>query len=366
MVLKSFPVISVKGKPFECGRQHGSQARELIRKNVDLYFHLWGDMWGAKRPEIIEKCHNFIPVIGEYDADILEELQGIAKGTDLSLEEIIALNARYELLWGERVTRQFRPGGCTSMAALPGVTKDGHTIAGQNWDTGPVHFDYVIILEVEQEGKPKVFLSTEAGLIGLKGMNSAGLGLCANCLVSNLDRFEPGVPFFIMIRKALNAENFTRSMQAILTAKTNVSGNVLMAHQDGEAIDFEVTPEDVGIVHDEEGILTHSNHFLAFTNRADFKDLFKRFAPSTLFRYHRARRLLELDKGSIDIDSFKRVFSDHFSYPDSICWHVNPRDSKLGQIKTVNSIIMDLKEGAMYITEGNPCQNEYVKLTPFS
>jgi isopenicillin-N N-acyltransferase-like protein len=365
MPLRSFPVISVKGKPFDCGLQHGSQVRELVRKNVDLYFNLWSAMWGAKRPEVLEKCRQFIPIIGEYDADIMEELQGLAKGADLSLEEIIALNTRYELLWGEKVARQFGRDGCTSMAALPWVTENGHTLVGQNWDMAPVHFDFAIILEVEQEGKPKVVLGTEAGVIGQKGMNSAGLGLCVNCLVSNLDRFEPSTPFFIAVRGALNAENFTRSLQAILGTKISVSGNILIAHRDGEAIDLEVTPEDVGIVHAEDGILTHSNHFLAFTNRADLKDLFKRYAPSTLFRYHRARRLLEPDKGHIGIESFQRVFRDHFSYPDSICWHVNPRDNELSQINTVNSVIMDLEEGSVYITEGNPCQHEYVKLTPF-
>lgn len=366
MSLRSFPIISVKGKPFECGLQHGTQARKLVRDNVDMYFNLWNAMWGAKRPEVLEKCHQFIPAIGEYDADILEELQGLARGADLSLEEIIALNARYELIWGERVSRKYGGCGCTSIAALPEVTKDGHTIMGQNWDIAPVHFDYCVILEIEQEGKPKIVTSTEAGLIALKGMNSAGLGLCANGLVSTIDRFEPGVPFFIMIRGMLSAENFTRSIQAALNAKTSISGNVLIAHRDGEAIDLEVTPQDVGIVHAEGGILTHSNHFLAFTNRGDFRDLFKRFVPNSLFRYHRARRLLEKDRGHIDIGSFKRVFSDHFSYPDSICWHVNPRDDELNQIKTVNSMVMDLNEGALYITEGNPCQNDYVKLTPFA
>ncbi len=35
MALQQFPVISVQGKPFDRGQQHGSQAREQVRKNVD-------------------------------------------------------------------------------------------------------------------------------------------------------------------------------------------------------------------------------------------------------------------------------------------------------------------------------------------
>jgi len=255
-------------------------------------------------------------------------------------------------------------GGCTSVAALPEVTKDGHTLIGMNWDYAPVLEELCLVLEIEQTGKPKVVIVTEAGLIGMKGMNSAGLGLCVNGLVTNQDKFDAKVPFFVMLRSALNAENFARSLQAVMRAKLAVSGNLLFAHRDGEAIDLEVTPEDIGIVHAEGGILTHSNHFLTFTNRTDLKDMFRRLIPNTLFRYHRARRLLELDRGHIDVSSFKRVFSDHFSYPDSICWHVNPKDDELSQIETVNSVIMNLTEGVIYLAEGNPCQNEYVKLSP--
>lgn len=73
MALGSFPVITVKGKPFECGQQHGAQAGKLVRQNVDLYFRLWKEMLGMDRPEILDKCRQFVPPIGEYDADILED-----------------------------------------------------------------------------------------------------------------------------------------------------------------------------------------------------------------------------------------------------------------------------------------------------
>ncbi len=88
------PVISVRGKPFERGHKYGSQAQALIKKNLELYFDLWGSLWGARRPDVLKHCSALVPVIGEYDAEILEEMQGIARGAGLSLEEIVALNAR--------------------------------------------------------------------------------------------------------------------------------------------------------------------------------------------------------------------------------------------------------------------------------
>jgi len=50
------PVISVKGKPFECGQQYGSQAQKIIRENVAVYFDMWRTLWGAERKEILKKA----------------------------------------------------------------------------------------------------------------------------------------------------------------------------------------------------------------------------------------------------------------------------------------------------------------------
>ncbi len=362
MALQQFPVISVQGKPFDCGQQHGSQAREQVRKNVDSYFDLWQQLRGAKRSEVLQQCKGFITAIGEYDADILEELEGIAKGADLSLEEIIALNTRYELTRMQSPTSQAESGGCTSMAALPQVTKDGHTIMGQNWDYMARSYATDIILEVKQETKPNLIAHTEAGTICHDGMNSAGVGVCFNSLASNLDRFEPRTPFLVMLRGILNANSFDQALAAVLGTRATVSGNILIAHRDGEAIDLEVIPEDVDCLYPDSGIITHSNHFLGFTNRSDLKDTAKSSSPSTLFRANRAWQLLELDWGHIDIGSFQRVFKDHFSHPNSICRHVDARRAEPQQAATLASVIIDITEQAFYVAKGPPCQNEYYKL----
>lgn len=364
MALQLTPVISVKGKPFDCGLQHGTQAKQLIRKNINSYFDLWGALWGAKCPEVLEQCHSFISVIGEYDADILEELEGIARGAEVALDEIIALNARYELVWAPGAAGEASSEGCTALCALPQVTENGHTIMGQNWDYKPRLAGGGIVLVAEQETKPNFIMVTEAGIVGQRGLNSAGIGICVNALVSSQDKFEPRTPFLIVMRGILNAGTFSEALKAVLTTKTTVSGNLLIAHRDGEAIDLEVTPIDVGYLQAEDGIITHTNNFLALTNRADLVDTMKSVLPDTLFRYHRSCRLLAEDKGHINIGSFQRVFKDHFSYPDSICRHVNPKESEPNQLTTQFSTIMELEERTLYMAEGVPCQNEYHRLSP--
>jgi isopenicillin-N N-acyltransferase-like protein len=361
-----FPVISVKGSPFECGRQYGAQARAQISRNVALYFDLWRNLWGAERDEILKKCAQLVPVIGNYDGAILEELEGIACGAEMSLDEIVALNARYELVFALNAPSPRGNGGCTSAAALPSVTRNGKTILGQNWDWMPRFKGLNVILEVAENGKPALVTHTEAGAIAHKGMNAAGVAVCLNALGTNRDRFGLTIPFLVVARAILHADSLSRALKAVFEARVTVSFNFLIAHRDGEAIDLEVNPEAVGVVAASGGILTHSNNFLALTGPADLKDTFQTILPDTLFRHQRARRLIARDEGHIDIGSFQRAFRDHFSHPNSICRHPDPRDEEPRQLVTTCSVIMDLARREFYLTDGPPCSAEYFKLTPKS
>ena len=232
MASPRIPVLSVRGRPFERGQQYGSQARRQIHKNVELYFDLWGSLWGAKRPEVLEWCAGLVPLIGEYDAEILEELEGVAKGADLSLEEVVALNARYEMVFAQSLAPR-GGAGCTSAAALPQATKDGHTFIGQNWDYKPRFQGLSLILEIEQEGRPNIVTHTEAGIIAHRGLNSAGVAVCLNALVSNRDKFELTTPFLIVARGILNADSLSRALKAVLNAKGAVSFDFLIAQRHG-------------------------------------------------------------------------------------------------------------------------------------
>ena len=86
--------------------------------------------------------------------------------------------------------------------------------------------------------------------------------------------------------------------------------------------------------------------------------------PCSLYRYERARRLLTGDRGHINTDSFKKIFQDHFSYPESICRHVTPENDYAHQLCTVQSVILDMEERSLYIAEGPPCRSQYTKLSP--
>ena len=85
------------------------------------------------------------------------------------------------------------------------------------------------------------------------GFNSAGIGVCGNYIACENDRFQPGVPIFIKIRSLLNSINLPDCMKILLSFSGPNSGNLIIAHRDGEAMDVECTPDDAFFLYPSNG-----------------------------------------------------------------------------------------------------------------
>jgi len=355
------PVISLSGQAYDLGYQHGREAKEAIEGNFHLYLDVWSGFSGVGREQILKDAQKFIPSIGKLDPELHEELRGVAEGSGMQFEEIVALNSRWELNYAyiSKTLGGSAAEGCTSFALTPEATKDNHTYFGQNWDNKPGLA--CIILRINQENKPNIIMNTEAGVIGQKGFNSEGIGVCLNYIRCETDAFKPGVPFLIRVRGLLNSESFPDCLKILMDLEGTNSANLVVAHQEGEAIDVECTPDDEFFLHPKSGILTHSNHFLSPNLRV--KDTGKGLLSDTVIRNDRAFRLLQSKRGDLQFDTMKEVLKDHFGRPDSICRHRDKRLKPSEQWETLTSIIIDLTEGKMFYTVGPPCSNRYESIT---
>jgi len=359
MTSLSTKIISIEGKPRERGFQHGSAAKALIHRNIEIYQSQYKRFTNLDWDRITADAASWMPIIEEYDSEIMDEIRGIAAGAERSVEEIVALNARYEFAIAP-LSRRFG-GECTSFAVTPDAGSSSEIILGQNWDFRSKFKETCVILNIRQEGKPSILSHVEAGTVGHKGLNSSGLGLCINALLSSRDRAAPGVPLVsVVARRILNSTSIRDAIYAVTKAKRGASINFMIAHSGGEAIDLEITPDDIAILYPDEGILTHSNNFLSAN--LDLKDFGKSVFPDSLIRWNRMRRLL-MQKKKLTTNSLRAVVSDHFDYPNSICRHPDPRQHPDDQFETITSIVMNLAQGKMYMTEGNPCERAY-KLVP--
>jgi isopenicillin-N N-acyltransferase-like protein len=350
-----FPVISVEGDAAACGEQYGSKCRELIRESLAVYQTAFQEDLKLDWDQAIALGQKFLPAIETYDPQGLIEMRAVARGAGRRFEEILVLHAKTEL---KLVSSLGGFEGCTTVAAMPEATLSHNTLAGKNWDWTATTQKLGVILRKKRTDGPSTVSLAEAGLLGRDGFNSAGICIVANALAS--DNWHVGVPLHVLIHKALRAETLQDAMGAILGADRASSNNYMIVYQEGEALCIEAAPNDYNVVWAKDGTLAHSNHFTIMNPR--IKDFLPAMFPNTLTRYHRAGKLIGQERGRITVETFKKILTDHFDSPYSICWHSNPKVPSANQIQTNASMIFELKERRMHVAAAPPCRNEYVAI----
>ena len=359
-----FPTVRVSGPPRERGRQYGEAARDRVRISIDAYRDVFAHYTGWDWEKVTDEAVRYVEPVRAFGERYLEEMHGLAEGADVAFDDVLAINTRTEVMFAAKARaagRQARmPAECTAFAVLPEASANGHTLIGQNWDWLPHSFDTCVVLEVQQDDGPDFVTVVEAGLLAKTGMNSSGIGLSANALVSDADRGEPGVPFHVALRGILDAENLSDALAVLQRGFRSSSANYLVAHRDGIAVDVEGAPGDFSrlfLLFPERGVMTHTNHFLSPT--FDGKDVSLWVMPDSPFRLERMRSQVVAAGGSLSIETFRSALADHANYPSGICCHPDVRDAVPDQGATVASVLMDLDERRMWLADGQPCSHPY-------
>jgi isopenicillin-N N-acyltransferase-like protein len=359
----------VSGSSRERGFQYGEQARDRVHRGKAGYERAFALSAGWTWEQAVESAAHLTGPVRETFPEYIDEMEGIAEGAALSFADIFTMNARTEVMWAATVRKTEAERAryareCSSFALMPPRTASGHTYLGQNWDWLTHSFDSLVVLEVEQEGKPNFVTVVEAGLLAKASLNSSGLAVGVNTLVTSADRADPGIPFHVLIRAFADCDSLT---EAIYTASRHLrssSGNYLLAHADGLAVNLETAPGDYRGVTPQlpvNGALVHTNHFTSPV--AGSQDVGHYAMADSLIRLQRVQAAIAEASAPATVDSLHRALSDHADFPSAVCCHPDVREVDGEQWATVMSVIMDLDERTIYLSEGNPCQSPPVELT---
>jgi isopenicillin-N N-acyltransferase-like protein len=350
------PLIAVEGSYPQMGAELGRRTRDLVERSLDTYQRRFRDEAGLGDDDVRRWGARYHQIAHAYDPRIARMLEGLAEGAAQPVEQICALNARTELLFGAG----YRDEGCTSIAVLPEHTASGHTLLAQNWDWQPQQGPVTFLLATRDEDGHEVLTLAEAGMLAKSGLSSAGLGVCANLLVSDKDRGGEGVPYHFLLRGVLQAPRMSVATRQVLDVARISSGNLLIADAGGEAIDFEVAPGAFGYLLPEDGVVTHANHF---ASDIPVRDLKVAGSALTLLRAARSRRLMlrSVARGTARPEDIVEVLRDHYSFPDSICRHPDPDQPENEAVASVYSIVMDLDARELYIASHSPCAEKYAR-----
>jgi isopenicillin-N N-acyltransferase-like protein len=351
----AFKKVKLSGTPYEIGSQLGRLAGDKVNRCIELYqgvFETVGVSWA----EATRRAEAYIPVINNYDPDMIAEMQGIADAVGRPLIDIVTLNARSEVMFSAQAVE-----GCTTISAIPPKT-DGKTYVAQNWDHYLRYHDVMLIVEMEQKDKPNILMVTEAGLIGKIGMNDAGIGLCFNAL--GCEGTSGGLPVHCAVRGVLNSRSIGEAIGAAIQTKAANGVNLHIASKEGVAVDVELANDGYDVMFNHEGVFAHTNHFISTKLLTHVKDRFQERTPDTHIRLGMAQRELRNADGPITLEVMQQVLKNHVNYPDAICRHAetDPRPvGKRGNIfETVFSIVTNISDGVMYVADGVPCKTEFV------
>ena len=358
-----FPELRAAGSAGDLGFAQGRAFATKIRANLDFYLD-WLSLEGAFPPErLLELARGFARPLETRFPDMLEEIDGVARGAGLSLDQVLLINARTDIMAAVRreSTLASIP-ACTGLALRGRVNGEPALALAQNWDWDPVLADAPVVLRLQPSHGPAIVTLVEAGMIGKIGFNEHRLGVCLNFL-SHLEDGQPGrfgVPIHCLLRAVLNCAEIGEAVVAVETSPRSASANFLLArYADGapEALDLEISPDAVASLIAEGGDLIHTNHYLdpelavgCTSGRG----------PSTMNRMTRAEALAaELEPTMTDpVRRAQTILESRADLPYPISRHHNPDPSS----STLAGIVMDLTRNRFILTGGAPHLNNWVDL----
>ncbi|MFE3213694.1 C45 family autoproteolytic acyltransferase/hydolase [Streptomyces antimycoticus] len=378
MTAATLPIVEISGPPAERGRQYGEAARGRVGAALAYYEQAFGESSGLTWGQVTARAERWLEPVRAYAPELVEEMSGIADGAGVGLLDVLALNARGEIIYDQTFARMRARAdapadvtddrevtdGCTSFAVLGEASGDGHVYCGQNWDWRAGVADTVMMLRIVQPPRPTVIMQVEAGQIGRQGANSAGVALNANGLGGRFDD-AIGLPQTVIRRRVLDSESISGAVDVLCRTRGHIASNALLTCREGFALDLETTPGAHGWMYPTEGLLVHGNHYQT-TVPVQLAARYRPESSDSLIRVPRAeaglRRLREATAPDESRKLIHQAMSDHLGHPEGLCTHPDTRQPEVKWWATLLSSCVDLTTGDYHVTPGTPCDHEYQHL----
>jgi isopenicillin-N N-acyltransferase-like protein len=277
-------VIDVAGNARERGRAHGEALREQIERGLALWREHAGPVAGAD---------HYLAAARRWTPAAVEELEGIAEGAGVPFDALLAYNLGDELRVFGALER------CTSAGLRRGSL--GVPVSGQTMDTPPWFAEFrVAIRSAEQESGLTTLSFTIAGLLGLCGVNSAGVGVWCNALYQ-LPSSTGGVPVSFVVRHLLSQPSLADATAFVRSVPHASGQHYLLVGPDG-LVSLECSGTHVVESQPGTEAIWHTNHPLSAIDRSDEPD-----GRSSLDRAAFAKHAVERAHSPADL---RQLFSD--------------------------------------------------------
>jgi isopenicillin-N N-acyltransferase like protein len=347
------------------GAEFGEALRGEVHNTVDFYLRLFAESAALTREDVRRFGARVRGGLAAKHPQLVEEIEGIARGAATDEDVLMAVNARSELLClstsppGSTGSGRAPTGPeCSHVALLPAATAAGHTLLAQTWDFHPDLYASRVLWTLPGDPGGTFVTFTEAGILAKIGMNSFGVACLLARLASAADRHEGGVPAHLTARLVLErATNAAQALATIYSAVTPASVALTIAGAGAPGEGFVAACEcSAGraalALPDDHGVLVRTNHFLALAVERDLAMELDGWQGSIVRKDFMTRWLRER-AGRLGRDDIDELLRSRFGAPQAVCV---PRHSPSGnwsdEVETLASACFDLHDLSARFTDG--------------
>jgi len=356
-------LVLAEGGSYERGLQHGRVARQAINFNVAEFWKLFSSI-GISRHIILNRLDGS-RIAQSIDDECMQYLKGLADGSKLRLQDIIALNT---------LKNNISPEECTVLIAMKDATATNSVIMLKNSDkigsekfTGPKFYNNkeinVVVFEKPDNGY-KFAAVAAAGEASIKmGMNEKGVAAGSNISrtvelrqrkvnISQVRAFDRG---WLIKEGIVHGETEQQASQLVLSKlienPMSTPGNIEFVDAELACL-IEGSYDRSAVQKVASGVAARSNRFVLLEELNDPEDV------SSYARYIRALQLLNQNKGGITAQKMIEFSQDHENGPgpNSICRHSPDFRSETSLSAAVMEINPSNKaKSVFYVCLGKPC-----------
>jgi isopenicillin-N N-acyltransferase-like protein len=330
--------VSREPRPGDRGRGFGRALAGQVAVTVATYRRLFEEAAGLGAADVRAAGDTVGLRLSAAAPELVAEVEGIASGAGQDVRELLAINARTELLAGTQAE-------CT----LQGRIDPAGAWLAQTWDWHPDLRAAAVVWTIEG----RLTTVTEAGVLGKLGLNRAGVACGLNFLTCSEDGGLDGVPVHVLLRLVLErCETGADARRLLAGTRTSASACVTVA-SGHELFAAELCPGGARFVEPgADGLLVHTNHFRAAP--ASGTDPMPTAHPGTLERFARVARAARLG------EAVPLVLSRHGALAEPVCRHGDPPGTPWAQRRaTLLAIWAEPAAGRLRVAPGPPCTTPF-------
>ncbi len=341
--------IQCKGSAYEIGKHHGESYPAAIRTSYEA----WAPKNDLNAPEIQREIKLAKKKLDQYFPELLEEMQGIADGANLTLDQILCMNIEFEFI----STANLLP-SCSNIGFK---TSEYGVLLGKTADWYPDNSNEFTMSQniIPSDGYEFCHFGSAGALWSEGGLNKSGLAMVLNGLPTAGDSTN-SVPTFALTRGVLQWCRDVKDAVAWLGKYDvlNWGFNLTLADKTGALCYIEVAPGTQAVFYPTKDYLIHTNHCLE-KNVVETQlapDETALIGYPDLLSNSRARydNLMELvPESSRSLESMKTILRNR-----STVGAISQAGESHG-LKTVYAVIVAPEAGLLWGSKGFPPENPF-------